>query len=46
MLARVLRRPGCRVHSVNLARQQIGADGTAKLEFEAKPLVESELVAE
>ena len=31
MLARVLRLPGCRVHSVNLARQQIGADGTAAL---------------
>ena len=31
MLARVLGLPGCRVHSVNLSRQQVGADGTAAL---------------
>lgn len=31
MLARVLRLPGCHVHTVNVSRQRIGADGTAAL---------------
>ena len=31
MLARVLRLPGCRVHTVNVNRQQIGAEGAAAL---------------
>jgi len=31
MLARVLRLPGCHVHTVNISRQRVGAEGTAAL---------------
>jgi len=31
MLARVLRLPGCRVHTINISRQQIGTAGTSAL---------------